>query len=61
MVKIDIDTEKCIGCGACINSCPQKLYKLNDGKAKLTGDIEKCTLCRICEKGCPTGSITITE
>ena len=61
MVKIDIDKEKCIGCGACLNSCPQQLYKLNDGKAKLAGDIDKCTLCGACETGCPTGAIHITE
>ncbi|RLI86955.1 MAG: ferredoxin [Candidatus Altiarchaeales archaeon] len=61
MVEIEIDTERCIGCGACVNACPVSLYEIVDGKAKLTGDIDKCVLCRACETSCPVGAITITE
>ncbi|VVB82280.1 Ferredoxin [uncultured archaeon] len=33
MVKIKIDTEKCIGCGLCFNICPQVFAMGKDGKA----------------------------
>ncbi|MCK4491109.1 MAG: 4Fe-4S binding protein [Candidatus Altiarchaeales archaeon] len=34
MAEIDIDVEKCIGCGACLNSCPQRLFELNGWEIK---------------------------
>lgn len=61
MVKIEIDIEKCIGCGACVNACPVTLFEMVDEKAKLTGYIDKCLLCRACETTCPVGAIVITE
>jgi len=61
MVKIVIDTEKCIGCGACVNACPVTLYKIVNGKSKIVGNTDKCVLCRACETACPTGAITISE
>jgi len=61
MVKIEIDFEKCIGCGACVNACPVSLFEIVDEKSKLTGNVDDCVLCRACETTCPVGSITITE
>ena len=61
MVEIDIDSERCIGCGACVNACPVNLYEIVDSKSKLTGDTDTCVLCRACETACPVGAITISE
>jgi len=31
-MKVKVDTEKCIGCGACVSLCPD-VFELRDGKA----------------------------
>lgn len=51
-----IDTELCIGCGACVNKCPSKAIYLEDDKAIIT--IVDCKKCRICVSVCPAGAIS---
>jgi ferredoxin len=50
-----IDTDLCIGCGACIDRCPSGAIHLEDGKARIS--VEKCKKCRACVKVCPVGAI----
>jgi NAD-dependent dihydropyrimidine dehydrogenase PreA subunit len=61
MVKIEIDSEGCIACGACVNACPVSLYAIDGGSAKLVGDRENCVICRACESTCPAGIIRVHE
>ena len=42
---------KCIGCGKCINSCPQQAIKNMPGYGMIT-DSDKCKLCGTCIDGC---------
>lgn len=51
---IRIDTEKCTGCGSCINSCPFGAIEIRDYKAFIT---EACTLCAACIESCPETAI----
>lgn len=59
MKKIKVDEEKCIGCGACVASCP-KTFKLNrEGKAVVInppGDSEDDIKNMI--DSCPTQAIS---
>lgn len=52
-----IDREKCIGCGACVENCPDRTLSLVDGKAAVTG--EESLNCGHCAAICPTGAATV--
>ncbi|HZI95561.1 MAG TPA: ferredoxin [Candidatus Paceibacterota bacterium] len=41
-MKIKIDKQKCLGCGVCINLCPE-VFELKDGKSEIKEkvDLEK--------------------
>lgn len=53
--KITVDQDKCIGCGACADTC-SKSFKLVSGKAQAIGDSE-CA--KSAAAGCPVGAITV--
>lgn len=70
-----VDTEKCVGCGACALECPKKIIKLMPARSKYTitcKSVEKgkitrrdcsvgCIGCGICAKNCPKEAIVIKD
>ncbi len=57
---IEIDEEKCDGCGQCIIACAEGALELVDGKAKLVSDVY-CDGLGACLGECPQGAINIVE
>lgn len=57
---INIDEEKCNGCGACANACHEGAIGMVGGKAKLLRD-DYCDGLGDCLPVCPTGAITFVE
>lgn len=57
---IQIDEEKCNGCGACAAACHEGAIGMVDGKAKLLRD-DYCDGLGDCLPECPTGAITFVE
>jgi electron transfer flavoprotein alpha subunit len=53
---IEIDLEKCTGCGSCTAVCPFGLMEVVDDKVVLKVG---CTLCGACVDACPFEAITI--
>jgi len=53
---IQIDPDKCTGCGDCIASCPFDLIEIVDDKAIID---EGCTLCGACQEACAYDAILI--
>lgn len=57
---IQIDEERCNGCGACANACQEGAIAMVNGKAKLMRD-DYCDGLGNCLPACPTGAITFVE
>ena len=57
---IEIDEEKCNGCGICADACHEGAIGMIDGKAKLLRD-DYCDGLGDCLPTCPTGAIQFIE
>ena len=57
---IEIDQEKCNGCGVCAAACHEGAIGMVDGKATLLRD-DYCDGLGDCLPTCPTGAITFVE
>ena len=57
---IQIDEEKCNGCGACADACHEGAIGMVNGKAQLLRD-DYCDGLGDCLPACPTGAITFVE
>jgi NAD-dependent dihydropyrimidine dehydrogenase PreA subunit len=60
MYQIDVDEEKCIGCGECVEVCPSDVYEIQDEKSIVVNE-EECVGCESCLEVCEQEAITITE
>jgi Fe-S-cluster-containing hydrogenase component 2 len=57
---IEIDEEKCNGCGLCIPNCQEGALQIIDGKVRLISDLF-CDGLGACIGHCPEGAIEIVE
>jgi len=57
---IQIDEERCDGCGQCVTECAEGALQIIDGKARVTGD-KYCDGLGACIGECPKGALTIIE
>ena len=60
MAKVTVNKDKCIGCGACIATCPEVFEFDDDGLAKAVKD-EINDDVKMAAEGCPTEAIKIEE
>jgi NAD-dependent dihydropyrimidine dehydrogenase PreA subunit len=57
---VNIDQEKCDGCGLCVPSCAEGAITIVDGKAQISAD-NLCDGLGACLGDCPRDAITIIE
>ncbi len=60
---VEINPHRCIGCGVCVQSCPNDVVRMKKGKAYISYQ-EDCSACFACETDCPRVAISfglITE
>ncbi|MBQ0104682.1 MAG: 4Fe-4S binding protein [Armatimonadetes bacterium] len=53
---VNIDTEKCQGCGACTEQCPVSALEVVDGKVTVSED---CLDCGACTGECPFEALSL--
>ena len=55
--RVKLDSNKCSGCGTCLDRCQMDALRLDNGKALLNPD--RCIGCGLCVSTCSTGSLTL--
>ena len=57
---VEIDRERCTGCGLCAGACPAKALDLEDKKPRMKKAPENgCAFCGDCAAICSAGAITM--
>jgi len=64
MSRIEIDQDRCKGCGLCVHVCPRKIIVLQQDKLNARGfhpagvtDMSRCIGCAFCATICPDSCI----
>ena len=56
-MAVNVDLEKCNGCGTCVDSCPSEALTVPDDKVVV--DEDACIDCGACIDECPTEALTL--
>ncbi len=57
---IEVDEEKCDGCGSCVDVCPNEVLEVQDGVC-VPVNPDDCLECESCVSECPNEAITLVE
>ena len=57
---IEVDREKCIGCGYCVSVCPEVFDLDKDGKCRIKDKNSKKACAKEAAEGCPVEAIKIS-
>jgi len=56
MAKAVVDKDACVGCEACVGTCPVTAISMVEGKANV--DPDSCVECGACVAACPVSAIS---
>ncbi len=59
-MEIVIDEERCVGCGICVQMCPEEVLAMEGEKARVVNK-EQCEECKACEVNCEYEAIKCIE
>jgi len=52
-----VNKDDCVGCGVCVDACPNEAIKMDDNVA--TVDPDTCIDCEACVSECPNSAISM--
>ena len=55
--QIEYVSSKCIGCGTCVEVCPEKVCGIADGHVRI--DRDQCNRCGVCTRNCPAQALSM--
>lgn len=58
VVTLELDQEKCVGCGMCLDVCPHAVLSLNNGNARIENR-DACMECGACAQNCPVEALSV--
>lgn len=58
VTTLELNQDKCNGCGMCLIVCPQAVFSFNEKAISIT-DRDACLECGACAKNCPQGAIGV--
>jgi NAD-dependent dihydropyrimidine dehydrogenase PreA subunit len=58
VVTLQLDEDKCAGCGMCLNVCPHEVLAYAGKKVRII-DRDACMECGACAVNCPVKAITV--
>ena len=58
VVTLELDVEKCMGCGLCTVVCPQGVFAVEGRKAEIV-DRDACMECGACARNCVVEAISV--
>jgi len=58
VVTLELNAEKCVGCGLCEIVCPHAVFSIDNGQAKII-DRDACMECGACAQNCPVAAIEV--
>lgn len=58
VVTLRMDSEKCIGCGMCLEVCPRAVFRMTNGTAEIANR-DACIECGACSRNCPVEALNV--
>lgn len=58
--SLEMVSEKCTGCGMCLEVCPHNVFTLQDKKAVII-DKDSCMECGACALNCAFGALSVDK
>jgi ferredoxin len=55
---LELDSNKCNGCGMCVEVCPHQVFNMVNKKAQIA-DKDKCMECGACSLNCARAAIKV--
>lgn len=58
VVTLKLNSERCTGCGMCVEVCPHQVFAIHEGKTQIVeGNL--CMECGACVKNCPFHALEV--